>query len=345
MSIEQDIHQLLLDSRSPTEVADQLIAKWKAEKLEATEKIAIANFLLQSGRYLSLLELIKSSLQNSKKIPWAQLLEAAKQAGLKMNESVLAAALDGARFQEMEDQLVLSSAFDVEFPEIPELRRRSHEAARKATEQKRQSLLDKLEYLKTQRMFEEEGKVLNELLQLFPGADFSALKKNYDERWAREVVSQRSSSPSASHHHELKEKSPEDLKMEQLISSEVQSAAGKNPHLRYDYTIMLYFMELFRPAIAVLKTEKASKAVDWLHLELLIRARQFVEALELASALETKYANDPSAAFAVIYARAQALFGLGQKQDAIELLNSIIKIRPNYRSAQVLVRDWAGGES
>ena len=47
---------------------------------------------------------------------------------------------------------------------------------------------------------------------------------------------------------------------------------------------------------------------------------------------------------AITYARARALKGLGQDDLATDLLRSLVRVRPSYKSAQSLLMDWSGGD-
>jgi hypothetical protein len=59
--------------------------------------------------------------------------------------------------------------------------------------------------------------------------------------------------------------------------------------------------------------------------------------------MEIKYISDPETTFAVSYLRAQALQGLGQHGSALEIMQSIVRVRPNYRSAHSLILEWTEG--
>ena len=114
--------------------------------------------------------------------------------------------------------------------------------------------------------------------------------------------------------------------------------------MAYDLAMNLHFMDFNLEALEILRVAPPSPAVDWLTLELMIQSRRFVDALSQAAHLEAAYAEDPDAAFAVTYARARALKGLGQVELAIDLLRSLIRVRPAYKSAQSLLMDWSGGD-
>ena len=64
---------------------------------------------------------------------------------------------------------------------------------------------------------------------------------------------------------------------------------------------------------------------------------------EAVNHLEIKYVDDPETTFAVAYLRAQCLRELGQEAAALETLRSLVRVRPNYRSAHALILEWADG--
>ena len=113
----------------------------------------------------------------------------------------------------------------------------------------------------------------------------------------------------------------------------------------YNLAIGLYFIELYHEALQVIRRAPESSAKDWFYLELLLRCGRYLECLDEVNQIELKYSADPESTFAATYIRAQALWGLGQTGSAIELLRSIVDIRPSYRSAHSLLNEWAGGFS
>ncbi|NJL25310.1 MAG: hypothetical protein HC902_09105 [Calothrix sp. SM1_5_4] len=117
----------------------------------------------------------------------------------------------------------------------------------------------------------------------------------------------------------------------------------ENREFASDLAVAFWFLDEYGQALEILKWAEPSTANDWLHAELLFASRRYVEALELLNHLEVKYVNDPEATFSVSYIRAQCLRGLGQQAAALEILRSIVRIRPNYRSANALILAWTEG--
>jgi tetratricopeptide (TPR) repeat protein len=325
-------------------VAESLVEMWQKQDLKFADRAAIANFLLNSGRRHTLLNLLIETLNGDKEIPWAQLVEACRD--LTFTPAAVNAILKGAQTQGLTEQLLLSHRLDAELDSIPQMRADSVSRRQSEYDQRRQALLDKLEYFRSQRMFDEEGRVLREFNILFPGdLDYSRIARSYEERWAREIIQQKG-------HQTVPESLPPDTpkteheqELEKTVSEAVMAGAEEHPNLAYDLAILLYFLELYPSAQLALKWAPNSIATDWFGLELLIRGRQFVEALEEVNRLEKKYASNPESTFSAAYGRARALHGLGQTEGALELLRSIVNLRPHYRSAQILINDWSGARS
>ena len=108
-------------------------------------------------------------------------------------------------------------------------------------------------------------------------------------------------------------------------------------------SLFFYFLEAYDQAFEILHLAPDTPEKNWLTLELLIQCRRFVECLAAVDQVELSYAEDPESTFGAAYVRARALRGLGQTSLALEILQGIVNVRPNYRSAQTLIHEWAGG--
>ena len=85
---------------------------------------------------------------------------------------------------------------------------------------------------------------------------------------------------------------------------------------------------------------KETSTRDWLHLDLLIYTRKFAESLSFIQDLDLKYHDDPLFYSTKIYYIAQCFWGLGDKNKAIELMENLIEIKPDYRLASSLLKEW-----
>lgn len=341
--LEAEIGAQLRATNDPTAVADELLERWHRNLLTESEQIDCAQFLLAAGLDHKLFEEIPRLIAASGRIPWAQFTEALGRSGLKIDEFEIQAVFDAAQAQDAAIDLLRARSMDRQHERFSELRSQLQEGRIREINERRQSMLDKIQYLRANRMIEQEGKMLDEYEALFPGDVFvreerEALKL----RWAREVVANSTSSQDLISDLDWKIGSltPEQTAVKTMLVEQAKALAGQDPRLAYDLAIGLHLMDFSQDALDILALAPESFAADWLRLELMIRARKFVDAMEEATRLEVTHAADPEAAFAALYARARALHGLGQVESAVELLRSLVGVRPHYKSAQSLLADW-----
>lgn len=347
---ETEISALLRESRNSRRVADELVQRWRHRILSESEQLDVAQFLIASGQYSLLFEQLAHMLSERTRIPWAQFVEVLGRAGIKPNELQVRALVEGAESQEGGiGEFFRSPYIDLLDRSLADRRQGLRAQKQREIEEKKSSLRDKLQFMRANRLFDQEGQVLEEIQALFPEEpEFAAEKESFQLRWAREIVANASQDTEVDLpvdlYWKLENLPPEQKAQKDLIVARAAELAKERPQSVYDLAIGLHLMDMNAEAVELLKIGPASAAADWLKLELMLHARQFVNVLELAADLETKHAEDPESAFAAIYARARALKGLGQNTLAIDLLRSLVRVRPNYKSAQSLLLDWSGGD-
>ncbi len=345
--LESEISTLLREKEPPL-VAEELIRRWRLQILSEEEQLDCAQFLIAAGLYEHLFTEIRHLIRQSAKLPWAQLAEALGRIGYRPSDSEVNALFEAAESQDATPDLLRSRQLDLYSRAFAEKRAALHDSFERKVSDRKQALRDQIQFMRSQRLYEQELKLIEELEALFPAEiDVQEEKNELRLRWAREVVAnaRATTDPTAELERKLAYLSPEEENVKALLVERAHEIAKEKPELAYDLAIGLNAMGFAREAIAVLEHAASSPAVDWLKLELMIAARQFVTALEEASRLEEVYANDPEATFAATYARARALHGLGDAASAIDLLRGLVRVRPNYKSAQSLLLDWSGGDA
>ncbi|MCB0412597.1 MAG: tetratricopeptide repeat protein [Bdellovibrionales bacterium] len=308
------------------------------------EYIGFFEFAFNTGRWQFLFEKLPIFLVNKWPIHWGVVLEICAQSKLKIPKEVFASITKGARKQHLVNLLILSHSYDSTYPEFEDFRKVLLNKAKDSLQNRRQTLIEKLGFLKTQRMIDEEGKLLKFLMKAYPD-DPQILKASneFEDRWARHVLSSRSElTNSESFESSSNKLTAEELAWIESLLDELKGFVQINRHWGYLFAVSLNFMELYKEALELLELSEDSAAKDWLKLELLISSRRFLEAVDLSQTIESKYAEDPDTTFGALYGRARALHGLGQKTSAIDLLKDILEIRPHYRSAHSLLTSWVG---
>jgi hypothetical protein len=261
----------------------------------------------------------------------------------------LDAIFEGAKEQSSLSDLVLSHQLDIWSRKFSETRAQIERLRQEELEAKKQKLKDDLEFMRANRLVEEEKRVLKEAEALFPAdSDVKEQRESYEIRWARDVLAKANlefETPLAEDLERRTERLSEDQEQaRQLMFKRALEVASEKPKLASELATALYFMDFHAEAITVLDKAPSSPAVDWLRLDFMIAGRLFVDALTESQRLEALYSSDPEAVFAAAYARARALKGLGQTQLAIEVMRALVRARPSYKSAQSFLLDWSGGD-
>ena len=122
-----------------------------------------------------------------------------------------------------------------------------------------------------------------------------------------------------------------------FVKQEFKSFVGHEP----DLVVMSIFMEMDDLALALFHSNKVIEENIWLYLEILMINRRYLEVLSLLPAIEKGYSDSPDTFLACTFLRSISLWNLGEKNSAIEVLQAVVEIKPNYRSSDVLLAEWS----
>lgn len=341
-SLEIEIQALLSHYQAADLAADALIKKYGDKKLNLSEFETLATFLLYSGFYATLTDLILRKLDDGSKIPWGHFAEALFLSSAQVDEEIQEALLEGAEESRELMSLARSHYLDEYEPEMTGYREKRRKNFQALAQKKKQELIQEIEVLKSQGLHQEEEKVIKNIFALFPDDDDAfRLRNELRERLAREYMHKRAVKPRKEIFIPVFEKKTpeEETLLAEIEKSMIESLQGAQ-ELAADFALAHLVWENFEGALRILENSPDSPEKDWLRAEALLRGRRFIELLNELLVLEEKYSFDPDTVFAVHYLRAQALWGLEQKLKAIEILEGMIETRPHYRSAMTLLKEW-----
>ncbi len=282
------------------------------------------------------------------KIHWGIFIETLAKTKAKPGQSVLESLFKGIKRQSGAEEIWAAHSWDNLDSRFASIRTSTAGQKYKAASERRSSLLEKFHFLNSHRLREQAERVLKHLLFLYPHEpDFRDMKYNFDEERAREIISHHFSSNVAPAEMTVPELTKEE---EALVRTWIAAGAkitAKHPEAAYDLAIGLQFMDADEASLHFARMAQnglsAGVGPDWLAAELMLKLKRYVELLELLEHLEIKYGDDPETAFAAAYLRAQALKALGESATAVEILRSIVHVRPNYRSVGHLMKEWNVG--
>ena len=279
------------------------------------------------------------------RIPWANYIDILARHKITPKKEVIESVIKGARRQEAVEDLTLSQAWDVHDSRFAEMRAQIYKERVGREHKQKEMLIEKLGFFQNQRLVEEENRVLKLLGKMYPGDEkIVALAKDFEERWARHIIAKRSAAAETDRLERTVTALNEDQQeWGKFLSNEMLKLIKKYPDAAYDFAIALQTMDFAEHALTVLQSAPDSLAKDWLMPEILLGSGRYIDCLEFLLRLERKYGSDPETTFAVVYLKAQAMWLLDQQTTAIELMQSVVNIRPGYRSAASLLGQWNGG--
>lgn len=343
-NVELEIQNLLNEIKDLDAISDRLINFLESAPTNLTSAniASVALFLNQAGRSQKLLQFVLRNIDNKNfTIPWPHFLEALSKITTPVDEKTRLALLDGIREDQAEESASRSLSFSKNLPELQEQRQNRKYRFHKEYLANKRALLEQLYTLRTQQLFEQEKILLQRLQRLYPGdTDVTQEVGEHRQRHALEILQKRAPRSRTPKTEDLTQADPEvESALEALMNSLLQHAE-QTPELAFDFAIVAAMLERYDVSLTLLSHAESLPASDWLRLELLMRCRRFVELLSELTQVELKYAHEPETFFATAYLRAQALWGLGQKHNAIEVMEGLLSSRPHYRAASAILSLW-----
>lgn len=341
--IERKIHRLLVVGKSPKNIFDELTRDLFQKKISMEERLSIFSFGLNAGLYQQLLANFVETFHEKAPVPWGHYIHLLDTLRINPNREVIESVIKGARRQKNLETLSMVRSWDRHDKRFHEFRSAIENKRRDDHDNKKQVMIEKIEFYRSQRMVDEEKRALKVLLKMFPN-DIAIQEEHekFQRQWAREIIAQNSRDVREARIVDQKKPGKRELLLIKCITDEMLRILGKDNKHAYNFAIALKTMAHPLPALKVLAMADDAWEVEWLKIELLIDSGRFIDCLNAVHDLEMRYAHDPETTFAATYARAKALNGLGQSGPAIDLLQSIVSVRPNYRSAYSLMAEWAG---
>lgn len=345
--IEMMIHNLLVLHGSSDIAADHLLKQFENENTSFEELKTISKFLLNCGFYATLVAFLIKKLKFDNRIPWGHLAEALVKANMSVSIEIRKALFEGAKSQKIIGELSLCQRLDLIDDRILQSRESRKKSFLKKQLRFKEDLLAQYEMFKSQGLVVEEEKLIERFIHFFPNdPTMRKAKETLHERQAMDLLvkktQQKSFGKKTFFYDFADPKTDEIIKTIELTMIEELKSDST---LGVDFMVAMMMWERPQSALRiseyVIRTnEFVAKVVDWLMADAYLQSRHFVELLNFVAFLESKYVSDPEVTFAAIYLRAQALWGMEQKYSAMEMLESLLTIRPKYRSAHALLDEW-----
>tara|TARA_B100000749_G_scaffold280891_1_gene280374 strand:+ start:154895 stop:155941 length:1047 start_codon:yes stop_codon:yes gene_type:complete len=343
-NVEKDIQKFLSEGFSVKNVAEHFIATRSQYPSDNVNHTQLVQFFFNTGHFKEVLEECRNQLHYDRPVAWNFLFLTLKKFKPDHAEKLIQPFLKGATEKgQLNDLLKLPEADGLPI-ELSLAKRKYHKQVIDSAQDKKNKLFEKLDFLRQEQIVEEEHKALKEIELFYPDDPrVPGLVNEFKQRWARHKSTKKPLSVFNDDIERLEVPTVGEKKTASLWLEACSKVVDKNPDASYNFAIMFYFSGCYEEALIMGKRTKASKNQAWFVVDILIKTRRFVQALDEIEKLEKQYDEDPETHFNATYLKAIAHWGLHQGAIAMDLMKSILKIRPTYRSAQSLYSKWHGG--
>lgn len=346
-ALELEIQSLLILYASAPAAVTSLLQKYETQKLSFMQLESISIFCLHVGLPVELLDFLCKQLKNESVIPWAHFAEALALSQERIEPEVMSAILLGAREQKLSGHLSRSHVLDNLDSQIAVERDMRRRGQQEQIQQLKRELLIQIDMYRSQELETEEGQVLRRLMGMFPLDE--QIQNHFVEHRSRKalrLLDSKIALPIERNWQEAEARldavDEKDLGVINTCMVKLWEDSGRDPEMGVDFAVANMMWENPDGALPFLPENSDHVSAAWLRAEAQLRTRRFIELLAELVNNEMRWTNDPEATFAISYLRAQALWGLAKKIEAIEILEGIVNVRPTYRSAAALLVVWRG---
>lgn len=349
-SLELELHSLFQKGYSLEIICDEILSKYeKSDVVSPFESESLSHFLILAGRVDLLFKFYAKCLRKSSlaQFPWGYLTSAVLQTEAQLSEDLLDLMEMGLKEQPKEESCYKEPAL---LSAIPSLRSRlvsSQQDFNVDQLQTKVKLMAQLNHNRLYQLKELEEQTLKQLIKIFPqDLEVKLLHQAHLEKKADEILVRIRSTPRSAivNKRVAEETNPETLEFIANLTRHTLALAQRlqteQPDQIYNLTMLAMQFELFDLALELNQMAPPSIAGDWLKAEILCESGRYLDLLKHIENIESKMAGIPESTYGAIYLKAQAYFGLGQRDIAIHLLESLSNKVPSYRSTDTLLNEW-----
>ncbi len=350
-SLEIEIHNLFQESASIDYVCQGLLAKYeKNETLNSAEVESLSHFLITAGK-LELLKKFYIKCLRQKKIgqlPLGFIVQAMVLSQTPITEETCAFIEYIVSLQPQEMTALQSEVIHLYSTTVARSKEELKTQFLRQREEVKAKLIEQLNKNRLYQMHDQERSVLDQLNQLFPNdIEVGILKQAQLERKADEILSRLKAKKSLGKPRNstvdisldaVAQQAIDDL--EKNIRILVEKFVNDSPDQLYNLSILAYQFDFYELTLEILEKTPPTHSRDWLKAEVLHDCGRFLDLLKLIEQLENSASALPGDTHGAVYLKALAYYGLGQKDLAVRLLQSLSRSVPFYRSTEALLHEW-----
>lgn len=314
--------------------------KIAGELKETPHFSAYCAFLFSAGLHQYLLQHLIECFKKKLPVSWKYLFLLIQKYHLPIDKEILVQVL----LQKNEDSSLLADSRCLNTTELISLREGYLDQSYK--QEKQLKIEKELQIAKSQKLLKKEGELIQDLIQQDKKNPLFQQKwREYQYKQAKDVFEEYKQAHPEAFYAVQKHTSPEEDQILRKLAEGLSHLADEHsPQIVNDIIVILSSTGYTHLAVKFLENHLNSSERQWMYMELLLEDRQFLKCLNFVEQTFMQTKPNSDTAFALNYARAQAYYGLKEYDKAKKILQNLIALRPQYRSAKTLLSQWQSEE-
>ena len=348
-NLELEIHSLFISGSTPDHICNEIISKYsKNDILSPTEAESISHFLITLGRFDLLFNFYFSALKRKaiSVFPWGYFALAIKEQLGEIPDDIIDLIDFALHVQSGELSALKMSALQEYIPRLATRDFLIKQQFEMEQLQLKTKLIAQLNQNRLYQLHEQEEQSILQLIKNFPNdMEVRLLHQAHLEKKADDILSRvrsykRSATPTIAKDPFNQEAQDFILKLTGQLKQLAEHYKKTAPEQIYNLALLSMSLELYDLSLFLLNAAPETNASAWLKAEILFESGRFLDLLKHVEDIEMKMLTTPESTYGAIYLKAQAYYGLGQKELAIQMMESLSQTRPSYRSAESLLHQW-----
>lgn len=348
-SLELEINTLFQEGNSLEIICAEIISKYeKSDVLSPSEVESISHFLTTTGRIDLLFRFYLKCLrkQSLSDFPWGSFAEAYKENESQLSENLIDIIESSFEINKNYENSAKSPTLVNAIPALSTYlttKKNEFEIERLQTKTK---LISQLNHNRLYQLSEQEEQTLQHLVKIFPhDNEVKLLHQAHLEKKADEILARVRAPISKRYSRKVVEtvsKETEDFvaDLKKHINTLADRLQTEEPDQIYNLTMLALQFDLYDLSLELINKAPKTFASEWLKAEILFESARFLDLLKHLETLERDMTYTPESTYGAVYLKAQAYYGLGQREIAIQLLESLSAKVPSYRSTEALIHEW-----
>lgn len=348
-SLELEINTLFQEGHTLEIICAEIISKYeKSDVLSPSEVESISHFLTTAGRIDLLFKfylkcLIKDSLSD---FPWGSFAQAYIENAPKLTETLIDIMDQFFDVTKNFDNAAKSPTLVNAIPAVSDFLANKKNTFEIVQLQLKSKLIMQLNHNRLYQLAEQEEQTLQQLVKIFPNdSEVKLLHQAHLEKKADDILARIRAPASTRYSKRVVESVSKETEtfiaeLNKHITQLASRLQTEQPDQIYNLAMLALQFGLFDLSLDLINKAPKTFASEWLKAEILFESSRFLDLLKHIESLEKHMTYTPESTYGAIYLKAQAYHGLGQKQTAIQILETLAAKVPSYRSTEALIHEW-----